>query len=771
MKPDTINPPENSVQLDPSSLLNDLDSFSSSNTFSKKYFSRFIIGLSIAFCTMLLLVALVTWYGITNVTGVQHQMQTVVDNHMGKLISTTRMETAARLRIMNMYKMALLEDPFERDEISIYLQSLANDFTESRLHLLDLGITEKERQLLDKQGRLTGIALPLQRQLGDLFFEGKEEDARDLLISQVTDAQDNVSKTLKEIYDYQLDAANIAVENSNKEYLKTLNDMLWLAGFALFIGLVIMAIIIKLAFKTNAEREKHLNRLAQMNEAILVNSKELAKATEQANLATQKANIASETKSAFLANMSHEIRTPLTAIIGYAEDMIDNSKIRGRDFTSLQTITRNGKHLLQIINEILDISKIESGKLETELLDVSLFGLLEDVKSLLKLPAEEKGLAFEVVYNYPVPDIIHTDPTRLKQILLNLSYNAIKFTQQGQVSIEISFNQTDRLLVLEVKDSGIGMTETQLEKIFDTFTQGDSSTTREFGGTGLGLCISKILAEMLGGTITVESIQELGSAFTVTIDPGELNEESLVFAQPENTESILTSSNDNSTPKLSGAILLAEDTVDIQDLVTLLVEKTGASIDLADNGEIAVDKALRNSYDLVLMDMQMPKMDGLEAMKILRKNNFQKPIISLTANARKQDRENCRNAGCDNFISKPIDRQEFYSVLGKYLGGEKNNNVKSLDNSLDDISRKFVASLPEWLEEIKQAYTDDNNDSVAKLLHKMKGMGGSFGYPTLTDYSLELEELLEASNTQLFKSKFNDMENEILLIVNTSVNS
>lgn len=377
------------------------------------------------------------------------------------------------------------------------------------------------------------------------------------------------------------------------------------------------------------------------------------------------AESANKSKSTFLANMSHEIRSPLTAIIGFSEMLIDSRTTMADRVDASNTIIKAGKHLLQIINDILDLSKVEAGKLDIEPAPVCMFTILREVSALVSMQAHEKGIDFKIDYIFPLPKIINTDPVRLKQVLLNLATNAVKFTKTGYVKIDVKHNRDAGHICFSVIDTGIGLTSEQQKRLFNPFSQADSSTTRNYGGTGLGLFLSKQLCEKLGGTITIKSELGKGSCFTATVDAGSLNEDSFV------TEVIADSSDfqgNNEKVKFQGEILLAEDNADNQRFISMLLTRMGATVSIAENGGQAVEKALAHDFDLILMDMQMPVMGGLQATQLLRQKGYVKPIVALTANAFSRDIECCLEAGCDEFLSKPIDQEKFSEALSRYMG-------------------------------------------------------------------------------------------------------
>lgn len=462
---------------------------------------------------------------------------------------------------------------------------------------------------------------------------------------------------------------------------------------------------------------------------------------------TEMAHASNQTKSSFLANMSHEIRTPLTVIIGFAESSLDSKQTLEGRLSAIRSIARNGKHLLQLINEILDISKIESGKLKIEKLPTNIFEILNEIMSVMRPQAEDKGLSLEIDCQFPVPKIIITDPIRFRQILFNLLSNAIKFTDKGYISVQMGFDQENNKLVVSVIDTGIGLTQEQIPRLYEPFTQADSSTTRKYGGTGLGLNISKSLVEFLGGNLAVESTHGLGSKFSFSIDCGVTDKENLVN---DLKEIPVTPVNQNysEAPSLQGNILLAEDNLDNQELISYYIKKTGANLTIAENGLLARNCALETPFDLILMDMQMPEMDGLEATRQLRQSGYDLPIVALTANASSEDVERCNNAGCSGFLSKPVDWEKFFKTLSEHLHAApvkhvQNHAVSSTllekEPELIDLLIKFLTHLPNRLETINYAYRNQDQSVVETLLHELKGLGGNYGYKELTALCARME--------------------------------
>ncbi len=387
-------------------------------------------------------------------------------------------------------------------------------------------------------------------------------------------------------------------------------------------------------------------------------------------------------KSEFLANMSHEIRTPMTAILGYA-DILAGQLENAEHLEALTIIRRNGDRLLRIINDILDLSKIEAGKLQIERQACSPAIVVADVVSLMRVRAEGKGFGLKVEFAGPVPETILTDVARLRQILLNLVGNAIKFTESGSVRIVVRLASRETpapKLVYEVVDTGIGMTSAQVENLFQPFQQAEASTARKFGGSGLGLVIAKRLAEMLGGDIAVASQPGKGSSFTVSIDPGPLAGVAMLDRPSEAVAAPAAhTASQSPLPRLSCRILLAEDGADNQRIISFLLKKAGAEVTVVENGQKAMELALaafqgkrfddpKEPYDVILMDMQMPVMDGYEATRRLRLEGYAGPIIALTAHAMAEDRQKCLDAGCDDYATKPIDRATLLGTIAGMVG-------------------------------------------------------------------------------------------------------
>jgi signal transduction histidine kinase/CheY-like chemotaxis protein len=407
---------------------------------------------------------------------------------------------------------------------------------------------------------------------------------------------------------------------------------------------------------------------------------------EELRIAKASAEAASRAKSEFLANMSHEIRTPMTAILGYADIML-NENVGRATRENAAIIKRNGEHLLKVIGDILDLSKIEAGKVQIERTRYSPVRLAAEVASATRPQAAAKQLTLRTDLAGSLPETVLTDPLRLRQVLVNLVGNAIKFTDQGEVCLAVrtSVEGGRPRLCFDVIDTGIGMSEEQLGKLFQPFSQVDVSSTRRFGGAGLGLCISKHLAVALGGDIGVCSKPGEGSVFTVTVDPGPADELHFVEVTRESTvqQSQTAWPADTDAIALHGRVLLAEDGPDNRRLITRVLTHAGAEVTAVENGQLAVESALAardagRPFDVILMDMQMPVLDGYDAARELRRQGYTGPIVALTAHAMAEDSGRCRNAGCNDYLSKPFQSQALLAVVAKNVSVLKEGNDTSL---------------------------------------------------------------------------------------------
>lgn len=386
-------------------------------------------------------------------------------------------------------------------------------------------------------------------------------------------------------------------------------------------------------------------------------SSRLAVAIENSRL-FYKAQEANRAKSAFLANVSHEIRTPLGAMLGFTEMLKEDASLTPDYKETIDTILRNGQQLLRIVDEILDISKVESERIQIEHIAFSLPNLLEDIFHLLKGRAEEKGIELRVSYQN-LPEFVVSDPTRLRQILINVIGNAIKFTDEGYVELIASHKKN---LEFRVVDTGIGISAEQRSNLFQPFAQADSSTTRRFGGTGLGLFLSRKLARLLGGDVILDkSTSGKGSTFLITIalkEASRLEEPQATVPQGEVNDDL---------KNISG-VLIVDDAADNRDLFRRYLRKLGVNedvIEMAQNGLEAVEKASQKTYTLILMDIQMPQMDGFQALSELRKKNYEGHVVALTAHAMKGDEEKCLAAGFDGYLQKPLSREALREILIK----------------------------------------------------------------------------------------------------------
>lgn len=527
-------------------------------------------------------------------------------------------------------------------------------------------------------------------------------------------------------------------------------------------------------------------------------SNELEIALLKLEISKNKAEMADHTKTQFVANMSHEIRTPMTAILGFADLMLDPAQGDEDRTDCIHTIRRNGQHLLNIINDILDITKIEAGKMTVESIAFSPIKILEEVHSLIRAKAEEKGLSFSIEFSSEMPLRSLSDPTRLRQILVNLLGNAIKFTDEGSVVVIASLTQASpegqRFLSFEVRDTGIGMSQEQADRVFERFEQADTTTSRRFGGTGLGLAISFKLAELLGGSITVTSEEGKGSVFTTLIDPGVI-EENLLTDTPEEHMGLQedTSVLEVEHGRLLGHVLLADDGKDNQRLISYRLRQAGAVVELANNGREAMEMALAAwdsgiPYDLILMDMQMPEMDGYTATATLRERGYKGPIVALTAHTMATDRAKCIACGCDDYSAKPINLQELISVSEKYIrlsqamwgatinfvpfqdraytadqipkskDARKNAELHSVDPAdameseyaddpfMKEIIGNFVVNLRKYCDDLNNAVGSKDYDTLRRLSHNIAGSAGGYGFPKISTAAKTVENHLKTES-------------------------
>ena len=381
-----------------------------------------------------------------------------------------------------------------------------------------------------------------------------------------------------------------------------------------------------------------------------------------------RAELANRAKSAFLANMSHEIRTPLNAMLGFAELLLDNQNFSEEQNNYSSTIVRNGRQLIRLVDELLDLAKVESDRIQIEKISFSLKRLLGEVQSLLVIKAEEKNIDLKVTMADDIPDTISTDPLRLRQILLNIVGNAIKFTNKGCVSVHLKkenlSNPCKVVLVFHISDTGIGITPGQAVRLFEPFVQADDSTSRKFGGTGLGLFLSRKLAQLLGGDVVLEESHEnRGSRFRVSLKVDLINQQKVIAPLAK----IKAQKNATLQPTARGKVLVVDDAPDNLILTQAYLKMMGLDSEVANNGKEGVEKATRDHFDVVLMDVQMPELDGFEAVQLLREQQYSRPVVALTAHAMKGDRERCLEAGFNEYLCKPVNRLKLQECLSKFI--------------------------------------------------------------------------------------------------------
>jgi PAS domain S-box-containing protein len=514
--------------------------------------------------------------------------------------------------------------------------------------------------------------------------------------------------------------------------------------------------------------------LISFDDVTLLEEKEL-----ELRKARDEAQSANRAKSDFLATMSHEIRTPMNAILGFTELLR-----RGRDKSKedylkhLSTISTSGNYLLNLINDVLDLSKVEAGQLDMELADCNTLDSIRQVLQFMRVKAQEKGLYLELAVESSIPQVIQTDGVRLRQILTNLIGNSIKFTDTGGVTVSVSMDPENAdLLQIGVEDTGIGMTAEQAAKIFQPFVQADSSITRRFGGTGLGLAISHKFAKAMGGDIQVTSEPGVGSLFRISIATGDLSRVSWI--QPGEADDTVYEATDRPVQKRWSFspcdVLVVDDGLENRDLVRLVLEDEGLRVATASNGVEALELARKVHFDVILMDVEMPVMDGFSAVRRMRELEIEQPVVALTAHAMTGIQERCIDAGYSHYMTKPIDIDALLALMASLLQAEEALSASAAESGSPDLpapmiagsawpapslrSRladqprfqpliaRFVVRYGEQMAAMQTAAAAEDFATLADLAHWLKGAGGSVGFDMLTEPALQLEQEARAGNT------------------------